>query len=278
MHRIHRLALTLLALLPITAAAQNRYIDIEADASKMVNDGAGILTGGVTYTLAVKHDVGEYVFYPTITNKNPLPNHSSDFRFYMSAHPGTTTPGEKMLINVVKYTDSYAPAWNQTKTIGFEVRLGDDYKLQSKRMQLSEWWQGSPYGAIAEMFIIPGTTRWAIGIENTDHNTQRGSPAQEIVIQGNELKRNQWYKFEIAVKPNYAANGSVQAWQDDRLVGDSHDYAVGYDPSRVVGTGGGGLPLKGFDVEVGEYRPANTANAEIFFDSIRWGDRYEDIK
>jgi hypothetical protein len=265
-------------LLPLTAVAQNKYIDIEADASSMVDDGAGILNHGVTYTLATKNDVGTYVFYPTITTNDPLSGHISDFRFYMAAHPGPTTPGEKMLINLVKSTDSFAPAWNVKKTVGFEVRLGSDYQVQSQNMQLSEWWQGSPYGAVVELILLPGTTQWALEIENDNNNTQPGAPAGEIIIPGNTLTVGQWYKFEISVIPNYSKDGYVQVWQDGHSVIQTYSYVVGYDPTKVVGTGGGGLPMNGFDVEVGEYRPANTADAEIYFDSVRWGDSYGDIE
>jgi hypothetical protein len=268
------------SLLPIAASAQHRYVDIEADSSTMADQGTTILSAGNTFTFGVKHDVGTYVFYPTIqASEHPLPGHTKDFRFTMGAHPGPTTPGEKMLINVVKTTDSFAPAWNQTNTIGFEIRLGPGYQVQSRNMQLSEWWQGSPYGAIAELLLLPGTRQWALGLENDQNNTQHGAPAPEILIPGNTLKVGQWYKFEIAVTPSYATNGSIQVWQDDKLVIDSHDHPVGYDPSHPVVAGGkGGKPMNSFDVEVGLYRPANTASAEVDFDSIRWGDKVADIK
>jgi hypothetical protein len=273
-------ALATVTLLPLAATAQHKYVDIEADSSTMADQGAAIVSNNATYTLAVKHDVGVNVFYPTLqTSDHPLPGHTKDFRFYMSAHPGTTTPGEKMLINVVKTTDSFVAAWNQTNTIGFEVRLGPGYQIQSKNMQLSEWWQGSPYGAIVELILLPGTKQWALDIENDHNNSQHGAPGPVIVIPGNTLTVGRWYKFEIAVTPSYATNGTVQVWQDDKLVVDSHDHPVGYEPGHPVVEGGnGGKPMNTFDVEVGMYRPANTANAEIFFDSIRWGDTHADIK
>jgi hypothetical protein len=256
-------ALASLLLAPLAALTQHRYIDIDADSS----------------TMGTKHDVGTYVFYPSIASGSPLPSHASDFRFLMLAHPGTTTPGEKMLINLVQSTDSYAPAWDTTKTVGFAVRLGSDYRVQSKNLQLCEWWQGSPYGAVVELILLPGTTTWAIGIENDERNTQPGSPGREIILPGNSLKLNTWYRFELAVKPSYSGHGTVEIWQDGRNVIQTSAYVVGYDPSRVVGKGGNrGLPMKGFDVEVGVYRPANNSNAEIYFDSIRWGDMSSDVR
>jgi hypothetical protein len=264
--------------LALTATAQ-KYIDIEADASTMVDGGAGILNGGVTYTLATKNDVGTYVFYPAITTINPLSGHTSDFRFYMAAHPGTTTPGEKMLVNIIENGQTHAPAWNTMDVIGFEVRLGADYQIQTQNMQLAEWWQGSPYGAIAEMIIKPGTTQWAIGIENDTNNTQPGAPAGEIFIDGQTLNIGQWYHFVIGVKPNYTgSHGAVQVWQDGTYLINEGAYYVGYDPSMAVGTGGGGLPMNGFNICVGEYRPANSNDAEIYFDSFRYGASYGDVK
>lgn len=266
------------SLVPFTLAAQtNRYIDIEADASAMVDSGAGILNNGVTYTLATKNDVGTYVFYPTIETSNPLLNHTTDFRFFMLAHPGTTTPGEKMLVNLTENGQPHAPAWNVMNTIGFEVRLGADYQLQTKNMQLVEWWQGSPYGAVVEMIIKPGTEQWAIGIENNANNDQ-GNGA-EIFIDGQTLNIGQWYHFVIGVKPNYASNGAVQVWQDGIYLINHGSDPVGYNPATVVGTkGNGGLPMNGFNVCVGMYRPANTNDAEIYFDSLRWGSSYGDVK
>jgi hypothetical protein len=273
------LGLALSGLLTLTASAQNKYIDIEADSSTLLDSGADILNGGVTYSLATKNDVGENVYYPTLSTTDPLSGHVSDFRFYMAAHPGDTTPGEKMLINLVTSTQSFAPAWGVEKAVGFEVRLGPDYQVQTKNMQLSEWWQGSPYGAVVELILLPGTTQWALGIENDTNNTQAGAPAGEIILPGNTLNIGQWYKFEIAVNPEYTKNGYVQVWQDGKTVIQTYNYVVGYNPNQVVVPGGsGGLPMNGFDVEVGEYRPANDNDAEIHIDSVRWGDTYGDIK
>ncbi len=67
---------------------------------------------------------------------------------------------------------SRTPVWGAMNTIGFEMRLGADYQLQTQRMQLAEWWQGSHYGPPLELVLLPNSTTWAIGIENDDNNTQ----------------------------------------------------------------------------------------------------------
>ncbi len=253
----------------------NRYIDSEADQSRMIRDGAAIQTGDATYTLATKHDVGENVFWPTIVADDPLPGHHSCFRFSMTAHPGVTTPGEKMLVNLYAVGQPNGPAWDKMNTVAFAMRLGRGYHVQSKNLQVSEWWQGSPYGAIAEMFLKPGTTKWAVGLENNANNTQGNG--SEIVLDGQTLKVGQWYHFVIGVKPNYAAPGTVQVWQDGKLLINDSSTAIGYNPATGVGRREG-KPMNDFDVEVGMYRPANSNDAEIFFDSIRWGSSYDDVK
>jgi len=271
-----RTALTLtLCMLTLSLSAQtNRYIDIEADQSKMINDGAAIQAGDSSYTLATKHDVGENVFWPTIVTDGPLPRHNNCFRFFMSAHPGTTTPGEKMLVNLYAVGQPYGPAWDTVNTIGFAIKLGKGYRVQTKNMQLSEWWQGSPYGPALEMILKPGTTKWVIGIENNANSTQTDN---EIYIDGQNLKIGQWYHFAISVKPSYKGNGTVQVWQDGKLLIDNSAYPIGYNPATGVGKRPG-KPMNNFDVEVGMYRPANPNDAEIFFDSLRWGSTYDDVK
>jgi hypothetical protein len=272
-----RATLLLLYSLSLVASAQtHRYIDISADLSTMVNSGTNIQANGINYTFGIKNDVGGYVFYPTIVKSNPLPGHESCFRFFMSAHPGTTTPGEKMLVNLVKVGDPFVPVWGSQKTIGFEVMLGSHYQVQSQHMQLSEWWQGSPYGPPLEMLLIPGTTQWAIGIENNANNTQQGN-SPEIILPGSTLKRDQWYHFAISVTPNYSGNGNVQVWLNGKLVINNSSYPIGYNPATGVGKRPG-KPMNTFDVEVGMYRAANSNVAEIDFDDMRWGDTYEDVK
>lgn len=270
---ITTLGMTLFSL--VLSAQTNRFVDIEADQSTLSDGGAAINTAGMTYTLATKNDVGTNVFYPTLVTDDPLPGHKSCFRFFMSAHPGLTTPGEKMLINVSAVHQPHEAAWNTVNTIAFAVRLGKDYHAQTKHMQLSEWWQGSPYGAILEMILKPGTTTWAIGIENNANNTQ-GNGA-EILLDGKTLKIGQWYHFAISVTPNYDKNGTVQVWQDGKLIIDHSSDPIGYNPATGVGKRPG-KAMNGFDVEVGMYRGANTNDAEMFFDSVRWGATYDDVK
>ena len=53
-------ALAVVVLLPLTAVGA-LYADIQADRSTMADGGATIVTGGHSYSIATKHDMGENV-------------------------------------------------------------------------------------------------------------------------------------------------------------------------------------------------------------------------
>lgn len=246
------------------------YVDIEADQTTVVTNDAYLRCGAKDFKLGVKHDVGLNVFLPVVTTNQSLEGHQKSFYFQMTAHSGNHTPGEKMFIDVATINDAYGAKFGRTNTLGFAVRLARGFEPPDKNLMLSEWWQGSPYGPPLELFIKPGTTQWQLACGNGVKTT--------TAIPGNTLETDKWYFFTISVAPNLdPKKGWVQVWQDGKLVIDRSGIPIGYDPEHPLDPKYG-RPLRAFYVEAGLYRPAQPRQASAYFDSIRWGDTFEDVQ
>ncbi|HTX21481.1 MAG TPA: heparin lyase I family protein [Candidatus Aquilonibacter sp.] len=261
-------ALVMLALSSVSCPAR-LYVDIEADHATVITNGAYIRCGDKDFKLGIKHDVGDNVFLPVITTNQHLNGHQKSFYFQMDAHPGKGTSGEKMFMDVATTTNGYGAKFSRTNTLGFAIRLAKGFEPPDENLMLSEWWQGSPYGPPLQLFIKPGTTQWQLSC---------GNGIKTETIPGNTLEANQWYYFTISVTPNLGpTNGIVKVWQDGKLVIDRSDIPIGYDPERPLDPKYG-RPLRAFYVEAGLYRPAQPRQAGAYFDSIRWGDTFEDVQ
>jgi hypothetical protein len=247
-------------------AALHHEIDFEnatvsayrrADASG--NNGYWILTDtGVQYKVATKNNVAPGNVHPPVVTAEKAHGGRKGVFMQIDPWPNHTTPGEKSLIDVCNSDiDPTAPYFGDTRTVSFAVMLPEDFEPNTSELMLCEWWRNS---ADVTLVLVPGTTRWQLGI--IDHAGQLHRHA------GATLTPGQWHTLVLQVTPNYQGNGQARVWQDGETILNVTDTTVGLAPAGST---------RKYAIDVGLYRPACSKTAKAYFDDIRYGDTYGDV-
>ena len=224
------------------------------------NNGYWTLTdSGTNYKIATKNSVAEgIVTKPAISTAEHYEG-SKSLRMFFYANTTGHTPGEKTLIDVCSDTNSFAPVWGQKTAVSFAIKLPTNFQAPGSNLMLCEWWNGSG-GAALTLYIKPGTTQWAVDMCGN---------AGTYTITGNTLTRGSWYTFAIECKPAWNVNGVVSVWQNGTKVFSNSSHPIGFDP---------GTSTRKFAVCVGLYRPGCNTTAEAYFDKIKFGDSFSDVR
>ena len=267
-------AATLLGVSALPAnAALLRQILADGSTVTWMNGHGAVQDSGESYNIATKQYPGPDVHLPIVTTAAHYQGLKS-LEFLITPYSGTQKPGEKTMIDVASVAQGDAPPFGQWRAISFAINLDQSFQDPPKGIMLAEWWQGGPMGPPVELTLKPGSLQWHVGIRD-NATLNQGSAAN--YYDGAPLDRGNWHVITMAVYPNYRGNGEVKVWQDAKQVLDVNNTPVGFDPS-IVPPGATSPPPDGFNISLGLYRQADVVRAQAYYDRIRYGDTYDDVR
>ena len=192
---------------------------------------------------------------------------------------------DKVNLKISGGHDTYALRFGNTRYTGFALMLPKatfEAPENDKRILLAQWWQGAPYGPPVRLGItgsnMPGTVHYQFWVLNDD---TLGNPSAQPQVAGEgDIPLDAWNRFEVMITPDFAGNGEIAVWLDDKKVVQWRGK-VGYTPSAKPYKGANGntpSPNKAFDVYIGPYRETQARRHQAFYANIRFADTADDAR
>jgi hypothetical protein len=190
---------------------------------------------------------------------------------------------DKVNLTLTTGRDPFALTFGTPRYTGFAVKLPSktfEIPEPGQGLMIAQWWQGAPYGPPLRLAVTSETTKvvsYKFLVKNDD--TLGNPSAPDVELGGGEIPFDTWTTFVVLTAPDFTGQkGEVRVWMNgkERFVWKGK---LGYDPSGKPYKGATNdtpNPNKNFDVFYGPYRVRQNRQHQMFFDEIKFADKYAD--
>jgi hypothetical protein len=261
-----------------------RHITAEPTARATIIDAGDLREGGVSYRAIYKPTPrAEWCKLPWICSSEAFRGKNS-IGMELQPQPMTDrTDVDKLNLTVSTGRDPFALAFGVPRYTGFAVKLPSaafEIPEEGRGLLIAQWWQGAPYGPPLRLAVTSDTTQVVSYRFHVKNDDTLGNPsAKDLEIGGGTIPFDTWTTFVVLAVPDHTGRkGEVRVWVngEERVAWSGR---LGYDPS--------GKPYKGatsetphpnrkFDVFFGPYRVRQNRGHRMFFDEVKFADRYRD--
>ena len=174
---------------------------------------------------------------------------------------------------------------------GFVMKIDPGYyRLPAEgELLFEQWWQGSPFHPPISLVIVnpkdsaargwndAGTNgNFALILRDDEHNADESFPGRPQYFDLGPVATGRWLHWVVGVRPSPSTtNGTITVTLDGRQRLNLEHIKVGYDPAHPQYDGH--KPSNRFaSVNVGLYRLNGQNFQRVYFDELKFADRYDD--